>query len=95
MDLAGVGPADFEPLVGAVFRAGSDDGTVDLVLAAVERGSGGSDGRPFRLVFRGGPASHLPQGTVPLTREGAGRLDLFLVPAAPDEMGPLYVAVFG
>jgi uncharacterized protein DUF6916 len=95
MDLATAGPADFEQLVGTSFRAGIPGGeVVDVTLIAVERGPGGTDSRPFRVLFRGS-TTRLPQGIVSLTRDGAEPMDLFLVPAIPDAEGPLYVAVFG
>jgi hypothetical protein len=94
MDLATAGPADFEELVGTSFRAGIPGGdVVEMTLIAVERGPGGTDSRPFRLLFRGS-STRLPQGIVSLARDGAEPLELFLVPAIPDD-GPLYVAVFG
>lgn len=96
MDLATAGPSHFEPLVDTPWRAALPDGdALDLVLVAVERGSSGTGPRSFRLVFRGGPTPPLPQGMMSLTHETAGSLELFLVPAAPDADGPLYVAVFG
>jgi hypothetical protein len=95
MDLATAGPTDFEDLVGTSFRAGIAGGElVHLSLIDVERGPGGTDSRPFRLLFRGS-TTRLPQGVVSLTRDGAEPLELFLVPAIPDVDGPLYVAVFG
>jgi hypothetical protein len=95
MDLARVGPAEFEELVGTSFRAGMPGGElVHVTLIAVERGPGGTDARPFRLLFRGS-TTRLPQGIVSLARDGAEPIDLFLVPAIPDAEGPLYVAVFG
>lgn len=95
MDLATAGPADFEELVGTSFRAGISGGElVTVALVEVERGPGGTDARPFRLLFRGS-STRLPQGIVTLAREGAEPIELFLVPAIPDADGPLYVAVFG
>mgnify|MGYP003419254531 CR=1 FL=1 len=95
MDLAAVGPSDFESLVGTTFRSSTTDGEpVDLTLIAIERGPDDSDARPFRLLFRGS-STRLPQGIVALSSDGAPSLDLFLVPALPDPDGPLYVAVFG
>ena len=96
MDIGSAAPSDVEPLVGTPFRIDlAEDTAADLVLAAVERGPGDADARPFHLLFRGGPNPPLPQGIQTLTNEDVGRLDLFLVPATPDADGPLYVAVFG
>ena len=96
MDIVSSAPSDVEPLVGTPFRIDlAEDTAVDLVLAAVERGPGDADARPFRLLFRGGPTPPLPQGIQTLTNEDVGQLDLFLVPATPDADGPLYVAVLG
>ena len=53
------------------------------------------DSRPCRVVFRGGPTPPLPQCLLTLFSEETGPLELFLVPAAPDEQGPQYVAVLG
>lgn len=95
MDLATAGPSDFEALVGSTFRSATPDGEpVDLTLAAIERGPGAADQRPFRLLFRGS-STRLSQGIVSLAGDGLPTLDLFLVPAIPDAEGPLYVAVFG
>jgi hypothetical protein len=105
LDLATVGAADFEPLVGSAFAvSGSGDGDggggdgdgFSVVLADVSRGAHGPTREPFTLTFAGGPNPPSAQGMHHLEHEALGDLDLFLVPIGPGADGrQRYEAVFG
>ncbi len=81
----------FAPRVGETFR------TDEIELTLTEASPSGPSGaaRPgFALVFRGPDEAPLAQGTYPLENPAVGRLDIFLVPIAPDPDGRRYEAVF-
>ncbi|HWQ11952.1 MAG TPA: hypothetical protein VNL77_04085 [Roseiflexaceae bacterium] len=50
--------------------------------------------RPFSLLFRASSTGHLPQRIYVLEHERLGRLDIFLVPIGPDQLGMRYEAIF-
>ena len=91
-DLEDLSAADFAPLLHERFRIVPDAPApfdVELVEVA-EPGGGAPAGRPFSLVFRGGPSPPLPQRIYRVQHEALGPLDIFLVPIASDR----YEAVF-
>jgi hypothetical protein len=49
---------------------------------------------PFSLVFRGPAGASQPQRIYRVEHDELGDFELFLVPIAPDDEGPLYEAVF-
>lgn len=49
---------------------------------------------PFSLLFRGPSTLMLPQRIHVLEEETLGRVEIFLVPIGPDEVGQCYEAVF-
>jgi hypothetical protein len=50
--------------------------------------------RPFSLIFRHPGSSYLPQRIYTIEHAALGRLDLFLVPIGPDQVGMCYQAIF-
>ena len=96
MDLATLTAADFEPLLHERFAIVSEPGeSFDAELIAVTEGAPGASARPqFSVVFRGGPTPPVPQRIYGVEHERFGRLDLFLVPLGPDDIGQRYEAVF-
>ncbi len=88
----------FSARLGEPFRVHLDDGALlELRLAAAD-GLGEAmlpGGRvPFSIRFGGPSQPILPQRIYALTHERLGRLELFLVPLAPDATGTRYEAVF-
>ena len=57
-------------------------------------GAGVAREDPFSAVFRGGPGSPADQKIYTLENEDLGRMELFLVPIGPDEVGMRYEAIF-
>jgi len=94
--------ATFAGLVGQRFRVQTSSGTTgefELVQAAklpVHRGRDGQQIRrePFSLLFRGPKETIMPQRIYALEQETLGRVEIFLVPIGPDEIGQRYEAVF-
>ena len=92
----------FEPLVGKPFRLHVGDGKaieVELIQASRLPAYGGRNGapaarEPFSLLFRGPTGFVLPQRMYALEQEPLGRVEIFLVPIGPDEVGQRYEAVF-
>lgn len=87
----------FAPHEGTTFTLLAQDGTAPFVLDAVERGDApaGAARAPFSLWFTSPPEIAVPQGTYALEHDALGRLDIFLVPRAPEPGGPpRYEAVF-
>ena len=95
-DLEALTAADFAPLVHDPFRIDDGDGssfTVELIYVS-ETGAQGH-GRPqFSLTFRGGPTPPLAQRIFGVEHDRIGRLEIFLVPLGPDDVGQRYEAVF-
>ena len=91
-DLEALTAADFAPLLHERFRIVHDaPPPFDVELIAVSELAGGtSSGRPFSLVFRGGPSPPLPQRVYRVQHEELGAIEIFLVPIAFDR----YEAVF-
>jgi hypothetical protein len=91
-DLQALTAADFAPLLHERFRIAHDvPASFDVELIEVTAlGGGESSGRPFSLVFRGGPSPPLPQRIYRLEHEELGAIEIFLVPIASDR----YEAVF-
>jgi uncharacterized protein DUF6916 len=88
-DLANLTMDDFAALQGAGFRIGDPPSEATLVeVTEIDREPGGR--APFSLVFQGGPAQTLPQGTHRVEHPELGPIDVFLVPIGPDR----YQAVF-
>jgi hypothetical protein len=50
--------------------------------------------RPFSLIFRQPNGAYLPQRIYTIEHAALGRLDLFLVPIGPDQVGMRYQAIF-
>jgi hypothetical protein len=98
--------ATFAGLVGQRFRVhpssattSGTTGELELVQAAKLPVHPGRDGErirrePFSLVFRGPQQPILPQRIYALEQETLGRIEIFLVPIGPDEVGQRYEAVF-
>ena len=85
----------FEGRVGDRFDLDADGETHELTLDECKRlGSAALEREPFSLVFRGPREPVLPQRTYPLSHEGLGRLEIFLVPIAQDDDGTRYQAIF-
>ena len=91
-DLEALRATDFARLLHERFRVVPDTpAPFDVELIEVAELSGGAAaGRPFSLVFRGGPSPPLPQRIYRVQHEALGALDIFLVPIATDR----YEAVF-
>ena len=89
---------EFSKHVNTKFRAGLDDGAVDLELVVVK----GYLARPddhegmerFSIFFTGPAKPFLPQKTYSLSHDAMGTFDIFLVPIQPDGEGFRYEAVF-
>jgi hypothetical protein len=95
-DLEALTAADFAPLVHQPFRI--DDGagasfTAELIEVS-ETGAHGHARSQFSLIFRGGPTPPLAQRIFGVEHERMGRLEIFLVPLGPDDVGQRYEAVF-
>jgi hypothetical protein len=101
--------ADFAPCLHQTFRlypgplaadgAPTGDPLQVELLSVTELGEAPPAGyplrrRPFSLVFRAATTRHLPQRIYALEHAALGRLDLFLVPIGPDQLGMRYEAVF-
>jgi hypothetical protein len=83
----------FSACVGHRFRLEGDGQNLEAKL--VEAKCLGNDrGRPFALLFRVEEGPVLPQRIYPLEHDRLGRLELFLVPVGPDDLGMRYEAVF-
>jgi hypothetical protein len=102
--LAEVGLAHFVGRVGERFAAmppgdggGRTGQTFELAEAAplaAETTPPGAFRAPFRLIFRGPREAYFPQGILALEHAELGRLEIFLVPIGPDELGMRYEAIF-
>jgi len=97
IDLATVTKQTFDAHVGSRFAMRIDaERTIDLEL--VETGT--IPTRPdasragFSLRFRAAERGHVPQRIYLLEHAVLGSLEIFLVPAGPDEIGMRYDAVF-
>jgi hypothetical protein len=92
VDLETVSAADFAPCRGDRFRiVPGDAAPFDAELVEVTEIPREPGGRvPFSIVFRGGPAPPLPQGTYGVHHDDLGAIEIFLVPIAVDR----YEAVF-
>lgn len=83
----------FSACVGDRFRLAGDGH--ELVAKLVEaKPLGEARDRPFALLFRVEEGPILAQKIYPIEHDRLGRLDLFLVPVGPDEVGMQYEAVF-
>lgn len=84
---------EFAACVGDRFRL--DGNGCELVAELVEaKPLGEARDRPFALLFRVEDGPTLPQKIYPLEHDRLSRLELFLVPVGPDEVGMRYEAVF-
>jgi hypothetical protein len=91
----------FEPLVGDAFRVTpSHQGEpFDVVLTAAEPTPFGDpatyNGRrlPFSLIFHANDGTHVPQQICTFAHDGAGGIDLFVVPLGPEGGAMRYEAV--
>jgi hypothetical protein len=83
----------FATCVGDRFQLDGDDQKFLVELIEAEP-LGDNRGRPFALLFRVEEGPTLPQKIYPLEHDRLGRLELFLVPVGPDEVGMRYEAVF-
>jgi hypothetical protein len=91
-------PADFRsleaPLQVEVPAAGGPM-TLELAVASVEElPPHRLRPQPFSLILRGARERPLVQGTYALRHPRLGRIDVFLVPIAPDAGGARYEATF-
>jgi uncharacterized protein DUF6916 len=94
--------AVFEPLIGKIFRLqASAEKVLEVALVQADklppyagRGAKALKREPFSLVFRGPKEFVLPQQLYALEQETLGRVEIFLVPIGPDEIGQRYEAVF-
>lgn len=91
----------FEPLIGTSFRLQAGAKVLELALIQADKlpvhaGRGGKMPKrePFSLVFRGPREFVLPQQMYALEQDTLGRVEIFLVPIGPDEVGQCYEAVF-
>lgn len=90
---------DFVPFVGKRFDLVVDDARIEAELAwartvGAAPPPGSSSRRTFSLALRTAPEVRLPQRIYGVVHPRLGRLDLFLVPIAPEGPGNLYEAVF-
>jgi hypothetical protein len=95
-DLGDLTAADFSPLLHERFRfdaAGASPFDVELIDVS-ESGAPGQARAQFALTFRGGPEPPLPQRIYSVEHDRIGRLDLFVVPLGPDDLGQRYEAAF-
>ena len=83
----------FAGCVGDLFRLEGNGQKLEAELVEAEP-LGEDRGRPFALLFRVEDGPTLPQKIYPLEHDRLGRLDLFLVPVGPDEVGMRYEAIF-
>jgi hypothetical protein len=94
--------AKFGPLVGKQFRLHVGDAKiVEVELLEVAQlpnhprhGAAKLKREPFSLLFRGPREFVLPQRIYPLEQDTLGRVEIFLVPIGPDEIGQRYEAIF-
>jgi hypothetical protein len=84
---------DFATCVGDRFRLGADGLEFEAELVEAEP-LGDARDRPFALLFRVEEGPTLPQKIYPIEHDRLGRLELFLVPVGPDDVGMQYEAVF-
>jgi hypothetical protein len=91
-------PSHFEPLIGSAFVLLDEPERPSLTLIAVEASATQASAPravSFSLLFTGPPGMRRAQRISPLEHPVLGRLDLFLVPMAPEADGmPRYEAVF-
>jgi hypothetical protein len=90
---------DWQRLVGQTFGPlRADDHTTELQLVAVDdlgrRAQPAGELSCYSLVFRTARRDAFPQATYTLNHAALGRLDVFLVPIGPDEVGMRYEAIF-
>ena len=95
VELALLKADDFEPHLSQVFLVLPDSSTLELISVIKGPPQQSAPRAPFSLLFRGSESSPLSQGTLRLSREGFGELEIFLVPVGKDAQGFLYEAVFG
>ncbi len=79
--------------VGSVVRLREPAG-VGLTLADVSPPQISGPWESFSVVLRGAPGTQLEQRSYQLEHDALGAFELFLVPIAPDDLGPRYEAVF-
>ncbi|MFN0314573.1 MAG: DUF6916 family protein [Burkholderiales bacterium] len=88
----------FAPLLHQHFQLEIDGLAVQLELleaAPLKHASPTNLGRqPFLLLFRGPGQPLLPQNTYSLVHDATGTQEIFMVPVAPDGIGPRYEAIF-
>ena len=87
----------FTERMGDGFRVQTNSGAVELLLVdAVALPARGNLHRnePFSIVFRGPVSPRLPQRIHAFRHETIGAFEIFIVPVAPDDLGPRYEAVF-
>jgi hypothetical protein len=96
IDLATVTRDAFE--VGSTFTIQvSADSSLSLELIAIESLPTAPNARrqSFLLRFRTSERARIPQRIYGLDHPALGRMDVFLVPVGPDQVGMRYDAVFG
>ena len=93
--------AQFDPLVGEVFRLAASDAAspldlrlVEVTSLAADRAAQDAPRAPFSLVFRGPLSPWVRQRTYAVEHAVLGRLEIFLVPIGPDAEGMRYEAIF-
>ena len=83
----------FSACLGDSFQLVGDDETFSAELVEAKP-LGELPERPFSLLFRVADGATLPQRIYPLEHKGLGRIELFLVPIGPDDVGMRYEAIF-
>jgi hypothetical protein len=86
--------ADFAPFEGRPIRVDAANGSLELVLAALQALPGGTRAAgSFRLELHGPLEARLPQGTFDFHLDGEP-VAIFIVPLGPDESVMRYEAIF-
>jgi hypothetical protein len=95
-ELAGLTAESFGDLLGDRFEVTAGGAPTELCLTEVVALGPAPPGAraPFSLVFTGSADGIRPQGIYALEHETLGRLELFLVPLAPDGTSARYQAIF-
>jgi uncharacterized protein DUF6916 len=101
LSLQQVSLGDFSPHLGTRFQVDLDgQGALEVELieaVALRPRSGGRislRSEPFSLVMRGPLSPVLNQRIHRLSHEALGKIEVFLVPIGPDEVGQRYEAIF-
>lgn len=96
IDLGTVTRQTFDPHLGPGFTLHADR-TIPLELVSISslptrRGAARAS---FSLLLRAAERSHVPQAVYTITHAELGRMDAFIVPLGPDQVGMTYEIIFG